>query len=61
MENLTKTEGNEVILQNGGYKMHTFEEVKEVYLSYISDEKSKKLIEDMLVYIEKVVSLMFII
>ena len=46
MENLTKTEGNEVILQNGGYKMHTFEEVKEVYLSYISDEKSKKLIED---------------
>ena len=30
MENLTKTEGNEVILQNGGYKMHTFEEVKEV-------------------------------
>ena len=46
MENFTKTEGNEVILQNGGYKMHTFEEVKEVYLSYISDEKSKKLIED---------------
>lgn len=46
MENTTKTDSNEIILQNGGYKMHTFEEVKEVYLSYISDEKSKKLIED---------------
>lgn len=53
MENLTKTEGNEVILQNGGYKMHTFEEVKEVYLSYISDEKSKKLIEDAYAFVCK--------
>lgn len=53
MENLKKTEGNEVILQNGGYKMHTFEEVKEVYLSYISDEKSKKLIEDAYVFVCK--------
>ena len=53
MENLTKTEDNEVILQNGGYKMHTFEEVKEVYLSYISDEKSKKLIEDAYAFVCK--------
>lgn len=34
------------ILPNGGYKMHTFEEVKEVYLSYISDKKNKAMIEN---------------
>lgn len=33
------------IEENGGYKMHTFDEVKAVYSVYITDEKSHKLIE----------------
>ena len=33
-----------VVLQNGGYTMHTFEDVKEIYYAYIHDEKDRKMI-----------------
>lgn len=33
------------ILQNGGYPMHTFEDVQEVFFAYIHDENDRKLIE----------------
>ena len=38
--------GSPVVLQNGGYTMHTFEDVKEIYYAYIHDEKDRKMIED---------------
>ena len=34
------------VLQNGGYPMHTFEDVKEIYYAYIHDENDRKMIED---------------
>ncbi len=40
-ENASETK----VLQNGGYPMHTFEDVKEIYYAYIHDEKDRKLIE----------------
>ena len=30
------------VLQNGGYPMHTFEDVKEIYYAYIHDENDRK-------------------
>ena len=37
---------SEKVLQNGGYPMHTFEDVKEIYYAYIHDEKDRKMIEN---------------
>ena len=41
-----------VVLQNGGYTMHTFEDVKEIYYAYIHDEKDRKMIEDAYNYVK---------
>lgn len=41
------------IKPNGGYKMHTFEEVKASFLTYIHDKNSIKLIEDAYHFVEK--------
>lgn len=48
-------EGNEqkLILPNGGYKMHTFEEVEASFFTYIHDANSIKLIEDAYHFVEK--------
>ena len=34
------------LLPNGGYPMHTFEDLKEVYFPYITLPENRKLIED---------------
>ena len=42
----TKKENNASgILPNGGYTMHTFEDVKEIYFAYIHDENDRDLIQ----------------
>ena len=48
-------EGNDqkLILPNGGYKMHTFEEVEASFFTYIHDANSIKLIEDAYHFVEK--------
>ena len=44
---VTQSEGTQgKVLQNGGYPMHTFEDVKEIYFAYIHDEKDRKAIEE---------------
>ena len=45
-------ESNE-ILQNGGYHMHTFSDVKEIYFAYIHDEKDRKMIENAYNFVKK--------
>ena len=47
-------EGNDqkLILPNGGYKMHTFEEVEASFFTYIHDANSIKLIEDAYHFVE---------
>ena len=44
---------NEKLLVNGGYPLHTFEQLKEVYQSYITNEKDRKSIEDAYAFILK--------
>lgn len=42
----TKKENNaNGVLPNGGYTMHTFEDVKEIYYAYIHDEKDRDMIK----------------
>ncbi len=34
------------LVPNGGYPMHTFSDVKDIYYTYIHDEKDRKMVED---------------
>ncbi len=52
MSNETKPE-KKVIKPNGGYKMHTFEEVQEQYFTYIRDKKAQTFIENAYKYADK--------
>lgn len=44
---------NHKILQNGGYPMHTFEDVKELYSIYIHDENDRKMIEKAYLFVKE--------
>ena len=44
-ESKVVTAQDNVILQNGGYPMHTFDDVREIYSIYIHDENDLKLIK----------------
>ncbi len=41
------------VLQNGGYPMHTFEDVQEIYYAYIHDENDRKLIKDAYMFVKE--------
>src|SRR5574344_2220163 len=42
----TKTEVVKKILPNGGYPMHTFQDVKDIYFTYITNPNDRKMIEN---------------
>ena len=44
---------NKEIKPNGGYKMHSYQDVKANYLTYIHNEDSIKLIDDAYKFVEK--------
>jgi hypothetical protein len=37
---------SKVVQQNGGYPMHTFEQLKELYFTYIKNPKDRQMVED---------------
>lgn len=41
-----KTEAVKKILPNGGYPMHTFQDVKDIYFTYITNPNDRKMIEN---------------
>ena len=52
-QDVTSANESNVILQNGGYHMHTFSDVKEIYFAYIHDEKDRKMIENAYNFVKK--------
>ena len=52
-QDVTCANESNVILQNGGYHMHTFSDVKEIYFAYIHDEKDRKMIENAYNFVKK--------
>jgi len=43
---MSEQETKKPLLQNGGYPMHTFQDVKDIYYTYISKPADRKLVED---------------
>ncbi len=52
-QDVTSANESNVVLQNGGYHMHTFSDVKEIYFAYIHDEKDRKMIENAYNFVKK--------
>ena len=52
-QDVTSANESNVILQNGGYHMHTFSDVREIYFAYIHDEKDRKMIENAYNFVKK--------
>ena len=52
-QDVTSANESNTILQNGGYHMHTFSDVKEIYFAYIHDEKDRKMIENAYNFVKK--------
>ena len=52
-QDVTSANDSNTILQNGGYHMHTFSDVKEIYFAYIHDEKDRKMIENAYNFVKK--------